>query len=461
MVEIQLKLERGKRLLYLLTFGVGVAGYLYTAILNLLIGKDTVLFNVISLSIYCISFILWKLKVLNQQTSYGLFSYSFIVMVIIAEYKGMGTMHWGENYMRDGVFMGMFSGFTAIMVSPVHALIVGGLYILSSVGFTYLTGNTFLEQSVVLNCIIFGGFSYGVYVFFKLFNRINRRLQNLFTKVGIQHQEILKKNQEIIQHNEELKANSEMLEEGNKLLTIHRKEMVQQRDALKKANTTKELLFSVISHDLKGPVGTIKNYTDLFISKYNALDDERRLRFLTSIQELAGRSYTLLENLLKWAKAQSGHIKLKIEAVNMHSLIAEMLTIHTEKIKEKALSIETKVECETVRTDRELLLTIFRNLTANAIKFSNKNGKIVVGCIPSLKGFQVFVQDYGVGMTDTVLQNLFEVTNDKQNYGTSGEVGTGLGLMICKSFADELGGKIRVDSKEKEGARFSIDFKNM
>jgi signal transduction histidine kinase len=244
-----------------------------------------------------------------------------------------------------------------------------------------------------------------------------------------------------------------------KLRIIERK---RAEDALRESerrlselNATKDKLFSIIAHDLKNPFNSILGFSDLLLENMHQYDSEKSLEFIEDINTTADHTLKLLENLLTWAESQTGQMSLHPENLNLQNVIREIVDILEASAKIKNISIHLlQAEKIEVSADKNMLLTILRNLIANAIKFTKPGGRIDVNAEAENGFIKITIADNGVGMTDEALKKLFQIDTNMTSSGTADEKGTGLGLIICKEFVERHGWKIWAESVLGEGAKF-------
>lgn len=233
---------------------------------------------------------------------------------------------------------------------------------------------------------------------------------------------------------------------------------------LKEINATKNKLFSIIAHDLRGPIGGIKSLLELLISNFNLSDIKKIQEMLEVIQVSANSTYELLENLLTWAKAQQNEIKFAPEEIHLNKIVSQTIDLFTELSKNKEVVINCDIpENSFVFADKNMVMTVLRNLMSNAIKFSSKGGNIQIILEKKDKEFLIIVKDEGTGIEAENISKLFKKTEHISTYGTNGEKGTGLGLLLCLEFIEKHGGKIWVDSELDKGSafKFTLPFKNI
>ncbi len=262
---------------------------------------------------------------------------------------------------------------------------------------------------------------------YKVKNRANKRLSE--------------KNQMISAKQQELEKILERLHESER----------QYRDL----NATKDKLFSIIAHDLKSPFNIITSFADILAKEWDEHSPEERTSYLNAVRDSSVNTLRLLENLLAWARAQTGNITFHPEKINLRDLLDEVLKSFSLNIESKDLNVHTKVDASLqVWGDKNMLQTILRNLLSNAIKFTPNRGAIRINAICHPEECVVSVNDSGTGMTKEEQERLFNIHDHMQKEGTNKEAGTGLGLILCREFVDMHRGSIWVHSSPGEGSEF-------
>lgn len=229
----------------------------------------------------------------------------------------------------------------------------------------------------------------------------------------------------------------------------------QNEDRLEKLNATKDKLFSIIAHDLRSPFNSILGFSELLIENNDKYDAAESGRYLELIHSSAKNTLVLLDNLLNWAKAQTGQIIFKPKKIILSSefriIIEQLNTI--AQIKNISLKYNCTDEIE-VYTDENLLNIVIRNLVSNAIKFTNKGGKVTVSAISEQNHTKITISDNGIGMSEETRKKLFDVSMNITSLGTANEKGSGIGLLLCSEFIKLLGDEIWVESEEGVGSQF-------
>lgn len=245
---------------------------------------------------------------------------------------------------------------------------------------------------------------------------------------------------------------------------IERKKVEQEREELinklKELNNFKDKLFSLISHDLRGPFNSLLGFSEILVSEYGILTDEEIKEYLNVIYESSKNLYGMTNNLLQFSRFQMGRIEYHPVSIEIGLVAAQALNMLRGNILKKQINIFSSIpNTYFVLGDEDMLNSILQNVISNAIKFTPRGGDIFITAKKhdSDKGnfTEVIVRDTGVGMGSETLSKLF--TNDISSMpGTEKEYGTGLGLMLTKDFVDRQGGTIKVKSELNEGTIFSF-----
>jgi signal transduction histidine kinase len=229
-------------------------------------------------------------------------------------------------------------------------------------------------------------------------------------------------------------------------------------EALKNANAFKDELLSIIGHDLRSPLTTIKGILDLF--EKGLLSENEQSAALKELKERVDSSLHTLDNLLGWASQKAyGNIldmKTKDERLNVYYLVEKAADFTRHHAQKKSILIINNVPADMyVIADMEQTSFVLRNLIGNAIKFSYQNKDVIIEAAYVNQMIAVSVIDRGIGISQERLKTLFQITHRSSGTGTSDEKGTGLGLIFCKEFVENNGGKIWAEST-KERTVFSF-----
>ena len=227
---------------------------------------------------------------------------------------------------------------------------------------------------------------------------------------------------------------------------------------LEKLNGDKDKIFSIIAHDLKNPFNSILNNSELLLSQYKELSKDEILTSLTSLNNAANKFQELLGGLLEWAKIQLDKFQLNRENVRLSEIIKKIFSVFEQRVLEKGIILKSNINNNLeVVVDENIVSSIIRNLLSNAIKFTSSGGKIVIDAAIVDNNVEIVVSDSGVGMSKKSVDNLFSTYNeDISSLGTENEVGTGLGLYICRELVALHGGSLKVTSEQGKGSLFKV-----
>jgi PAS domain S-box-containing protein len=226
---------------------------------------------------------------------------------------------------------------------------------------------------------------------------------------------------------------------------------------LELVNNTKDKLFSIVAHDLRSPFNSILGLTTLLNEQYEAFNDDDKKSILLKLKESSENAFELLEDLLAWSLAQREGIKLIPEKIDLHEIVSKQIDVFETVANTKNIRIENLITPGTFAiADSNMVTTIIRNLLNNALKFTYSGGHITLTSFEKNDKIGVSIIDNGVGIEANIRKNMFKSAETFTTKGTANEIGTGLGLMICKEFVEINGGEIWVESEEGKGSRFSF-----
>ncbi|HOQ48651.1 MAG TPA: PAS domain-containing sensor histidine kinase, partial [Candidatus Kapabacteria bacterium] len=235
-------------------------------------------------------------------------------------------------------------------------------------------------------------------------------------------------------------------------------EILESREKLKEIIDQKDRLFSIIAHDLKGPISAFVGMSKMFSENLNELTLTELQEYTENMHKSASHILELLENLLEWSRVQRGKKQFNPERLNIRLVLKNVadLLINSYKLKEVALNLEIENDAY-VFADLQMLNTIFRNLISNALKFSFRGEKVEVRLSEFENKYIVSIKDYGIGMDDELKSKLFNPAEKVSRTGTEEESSTGLGLLLCKEFIDYHKGRIWVESQPNLGSTFFVE----
>jgi len=229
---------------------------------------------------------------------------------------------------------------------------------------------------------------------------------------------------------------------------------------LEKANRTKNKFFSIISHDLKNPIGGLKGVLSLINNDWESFSELQKKEYIKLLFYSSENIADLLDNLLLWAKNQMDKIILHKTKFPIKTLIEKNISLYINIAKTKGIEIVHILTKEIfLYADLNMLDTVIRNLLNNALKFSYPQGKVMIDAEESSDFIRIHIKDEGTGIKKEDMEKLFRIDTFQHTKGTNNEEGTGLGLIICKDFIERNNGKLIVESEENMGSTFTIEFK--
>lgn len=258
------------------------------------------------------------------------------------------------------------------------------------------------------------------------------------------------KNREIIEKNEILLNNS-------KEMIRQRDEIQFQRDEYQKLNATKDKFFSILAHDLKNPFSGLIGLTDILISDNKSFSEEELKEVYADLNQTSRVTYSLLENLLLWARSQTKSLHIEPEIINAGNLNSEIIALYEKQAKAKNIEItcDTEPQLEYF-ADLNMIHTVMRNLVSNALKFTNAGGIISIKGRKEGKYAVISVKDTGIGLDEESADKIFRIDVNTSLIGNHHDKGSGLGLILCKEFVELNGGEISVKSTPGKGSIFTF-----
>jgi len=240
------------------------------------------------------------------------------------------------------------------------------------------------------------------------------------------------------------------------LINSKRKIELQTRE-LTQANSLKDKMFSVISHDLRSPISSIKLALDFISNGFLKPGEDLYNDTIKDLVKTTDEAYVLLENLLGWAKSQSNILNVLPESLELKTLATSVAGLLKLTSENKKIRIENKIaDGITVFADMQMVQSVLRNLLSNALKFTPENGLIEMTAVTMTAEVKISVKDSGVGISESNLKRIFDQDQPVKTFGTNKESGSGLGLVLCKDFVEKNGGRIWVESEEGKGSTFSF-----
>ncbi len=244
------------------------------------------------------------------------------------------------------------------------------------------------------------------------------------------------------------------LKDARIIILEQNKSIKETNDNLVILNTTKDRFFSIIAHDLKNPFNSILGFSEILANEKN-LNKAEIEDYAKMILHSSQLVYNLLENLLLWARSQTDHIAMNPKELNLKGLIDENMAVLRDLIQKKEIVIKNNIPEEfKVIADNNMIGTVIRNLLTNSLKFTYNQGEIEINSRIDDEKTEISIKDSGIGMGDEELKKLFKTEVNNSTTGTDGELGTGLGLLICKEYIEKHHGEIWAESKKGKGSIF-------
>ncbi|MCL6524135.1 MAG: tetratricopeptide repeat-containing sensor histidine kinase [Thermoflavifilum sp.] len=252
--------------------------------------------------------------------------------------------------------------------------------------------------------------------------------------------------------NRQRKQHFEQLQQQNLRIEAAQRELEQKNKELEKLNKIKDRILSVIAHDIRNPLASMEMMIELM--KTQSLSMEEITNLTSSLSESLTETNNFLTYILEWSKSQMSGIQPKPTLVNIKEVVVEIIRFCNWQAEKKKIQIRYDVPDRLqAYADREMLRIILRNITTNAIKFTNENGHIFIGA-EKLNGMvKIWVKDDGIGIKPADRPKVFGMENFSSR-GTANEIGTGLGLMLSKEMVESHGGTIWFESEENKGTTF-------
>ena len=230
---------------------------------------------------------------------------------------------------------------------------------------------------------------------------------------------------------------------------------------LKKTIDLKDKFFSILAHDLRSPFNALLGYMNILNDEFEDLSKEEIKYFIEQAKEVTDNTYKLLLNLLSFSRIQAGRIEFNPKIYKFKDIVDNVINLLKGNILQKEIDIQLAFDDNIeVKADEKMLASVLQNLIGNAIKFSFPNGKIIINAQKDEHQAIIFIKDFGTGMSQQTLEQLFKLDMIVTKQGTNNESGSGLGLLICKEFINKHSGQIWVESELNKGTTFYFTLPN-
>lgn len=236
----------------------------------------------------------------------------------------------------------------------------------------------------------------------------------------------------------------------------------RQNERLKKTIDSRNQLYSVIAHDLRAPISTIKMINSTITEDKERIKDAKIKRLFGMINDTTEQAFNLLENLLRWTRNQNGKTKVYATDIDLCNIVRQVSSLYKTTAKAKNITLNNHVTgCMPIRTDEDMIKTVLRNLLSNAIKFTFSGGKINITMTTDEQYVTIAIKDNGQGIRKDLQSRLLKEDEHITTYGTKNEKGSGLGLLLCRDFIKMNKGKFWFESEEGKGTIFYFSLPRM
>lgn len=310
-----------------------------------------------------------------------------------------------------------------------------------------------------------------IVVFYLRISSIKKQNRLLEAEVARRTHELSEANSYLIEKNEEIKLQNEKLEEYNREILRQSQKILAQQEQnlaqnqqlektvqeLHKSNQTKDRFFSILAHDLRNPVSTLSGLAQSLKNNLLLLSKNDIAEYIDSIHKSSQSVYTLLTNLLSWARTQSRDIQYSPVDFDINALVRKNIALVEQQSRNKNIQvIFNPTVPRRVFADYNMIDTVVRNLLMNSIKFTHAGGKVEIVSEEQHDHIALRIKDTGIGMTSDQLRDLFKIEKKSLAVGTAGETGTGLGLVISKEFVEANKGSLSLESVRGIGTEFLV-----
>jgi len=239
---------------------------------------------------------------------------------------------------------------------------------------------------------------------------------------------------------------------------ISEEEILLKNELLQSLNTEKDKFFSIIAHDLRGPLSAFVAATQIISDEIQSMSVEEIREITKSMKTSATGIYSLLENLLEWSRMRRGGLDFIPENLNLKEKVNDYIKIFSESAKKKNISINVSIPDDiVVFADNHMFDAIIRNLVSNAVKFTPTGGNIFITTGLNINNFvEIKITDSGIGISQELMAKLFQISEKTSRKGTEGESSTGLGLLLVNDFIEKHGGQIWIESEVGKGTTFKF-----
>ncbi len=358
--------------------------------------------------------------------SYTMFYFQPIITAFILFFVGTSFLHLFRSTPGKWAY---FAGSIIIIIALINDILIAN-------------SRTAISNEYIIH------FAIQVFVFIQAVMLIRKWIVSYQEKENL-HTEIAHMNQNL---ENIVKKRTAQLESQNLEISKQKEKIENQNRTLQESLDFKNRFFSIIAHDLKSPIASLVQISDLTDIDMPAKD---RLRIWASARDLVKSAANLIDNLLYWGRSQGNQIHYKPEQVSLPKILDETIALFIETAKQKSIKLKSSNEADIhAFIDKELMQIVFRNIISNALKFTSAGGTISMKTqVDTESSGRVIlsVEDDGLGMERAVIDNLFENKEIISTAGTANEHGTGLGLRLCYDLVKINKGEMRIESTPGKG----------
>ena len=428
-----------RNLLYLSSLLI-VAGS-FIDIFTLVADNHTKLINSITILVILLSTILFAVNILSIKVSFGIVLYTTVLNFIASSFYEISLETYADNFVLNSLYFGMMIPLIGFVVNKIHSIVFCAIFLCYLTVVLVITRNEFLLNRASMLYLLMIGYTILIYYIMALLQIGYENKVKLISDISSKNEEIESKNNMLLNREQELEELTRELSSKNK--------------SLNQLNVSKDKLFSIIGHDLKNHTSTLNGFLVLLLERVDILPLEKIRKYVTLASESGKSLYTLLTDLLDWSRNQSHESIYQPEIFDIYKLVENVIFYQKLNADVKKIKINNHIpENSNVCADYKMVFTILRNLVSNAIKFSYMKSEIDITSEDLFDKKRIHIIDHGVGISEANVNNLFSLEKTNSTPGTNEEQGSGLGLILCKQFAEENKGEIGVISEEKKGSDF-------
>ncbi len=337
------------------------------------------------------------------------------------------------------VFLWKKESAAQLFVYSMTPLMIGiSIYVSFWLSITIAGDDVSREDSLLLNTILFCSISLQMILFSVNIGYNLKKLE--LEKLALQKNINQKLTNEVDRQTQSLILANEQIED--------------QKNALEASNQMKNKLFSLVSHDMRGPLSGLAGLMDVL--DQDKLPKEQFSKFASQLKDKIKDSVLVLNRLLQWSHAQLDEVKIHKETFSLDELIEENISLFQEQLDHKQIRVDRNLRGPNVYADREMIDTIIRNLISNGIKFTGEEKTLYISSVASGRNTELKIRDEGVGMNPDWFNHLAENEELHSEPGTDGEQGVGFGLIICRDFINMNGGSLVCESTLGQGTTFTM-----